>query len=406
MKKVAVVLAGAALLAGCVKEAPKPVRAPGKGGAESGLRLVRLDAASLAQANLKITSVEERRVPVTVRANGRLTANEENTWRVGAITDGRIILVNAHVGDRVEKGQVLARMHSHDIHESRAMYRRAVAEFNRLQSNLEYSRRQRDRVRRLFEMKAASQEQVDTAENELRNAQTALRSAEIEMNRTRLHLVEFLEIAPEGSEEHDADPHPETHPEDLIPIRAPAPGTVLARLVTSGSVVQASGDLFVISDLSTIWVMAAVQEEFLTKIHVGMPARVIVQAYPDRAFYGRVAKIDEKLDAATRTVQARVEVGNPRGLLKPEMYAAVELEAGGSEAGLYVPQVAVQDVNGQSTIFVEAQRGVFEPRPVETGRAIEGLVEIRRGVRPGERVVAEGSFVVKSQLLKSTLAEE
>ena len=247
---------------------------------------------------------------------------------------------------------------------------------------------------------------MDTAENELKNVSTALRGAEIEVNRTRLHLEEFLGIPAEGSEEGEHDPKVEMHPEDLIPVRAPATGTVLTRLITPGAVVQASGDMYVICDLSTIWVIAAVNEEFLSKVHPGMWARVKVQAYPDHAFTGKVTKIDEKLDPETRTVQVRVEVDNRRGLLKPEMYASVELDAGGSEQGLYVPQVAVQDVNGQATVFVEKAAGHFEPRPVELGGSLEGLVRIRGGLKSGERVAGEGSFILKSQLLKSSLSEE
>jgi len=88
------------------------------------------------------------------------------------------------------------------------------------------------------------------------------------------------------------------------------------------------------------------------------------------------------------------------------MYASVELDGAGSEIGLWAPATAVQDVNGQSTIFIEKSPGKFEARPVETGRALEGMVQILRGLKPSERVVSEGSFIVKSQLLKAALAEE
>ncbi len=408
MKRKAVVLFVAAFAAGCSKSPPPApaaaveTKAPGKDEARS----VTLDAAAMKEANIQVVAAAERSVPLVVRANGRLTTNENTTWRVGAITDGRIIVADAKVGDRVEKGQVLARMHSHDIHESRALYRRAVAESNRLQANAAFAQKQRDRMRRLYEMKAASQEQVEQTENELKNAQIALKNAEIEVNRTKQHLVEFLEIPVEGSEEHEHDPAPETHLEDLIPIRAPASGIVLTRNVTPGAVVSTAGDLFVICDLSTIWAMAAVQEEFLSKVRTGMSARVSVQAYPERSFAGRVVKIDEKLDPATRTVPVRVEVDNRHGLLKPEMYATVELEAGGSEAGVFVPQAAVQDLNGQPAVFVQKSAGVFEARPVELRSTMEGLVEIGRGLKPGELVASGGSFILKSQLLKASLSEE
>jgi cobalt-zinc-cadmium efflux system membrane fusion protein len=404
MKNLWLVLLTLCLLASCRNQAPKASTA-GVEPAPAAPRVVQLNASSLAQAGIRIETATWRTVPVTIRANGRLTANEERTWRVGALTEGRVMQVLVRVGDTVQKGQVLARMFTHDVHESRALYHRAVAEYNRLQANLDYARRQRDRVRRLLDMKAASQEQLDAAENELRNAETALRAAEIEVSRTRHHLLQFLEIpieAPEHQEPGSTGPSED----DLIPIRAPAAGVVLSRLVTPGSVVQPSGELFLISDLSTIWVIANVQEEFLSRVRPHMPALVAVQAYPNRRFTARVLRVDEKLDPETRTVQAIVELDNRHGLLKPEMYATVELEAGESERGIFIPQSAIQDLNGQPTVFIQAGPGRFEPRPVLTGRTLDRLVEIRHGLNAGERVVTEGSFVLKSHLLKSALSED
>jgi len=410
MRRMAWVAAALALvLGGCSKTAEQPApaaeKSPAKGAKEE-TKLVELDAAGVKEARVVVAPVILRSVPLTIRANGRLSTNENTSWRVGAVTEGRIIEVTAKVGDRVQKGQVLARMHSHDIHESRALYRKAVGDYNRLQATSDFAQRTRDRMRRLYEMKAASLEQVDQAENEWKTAQSALANAAIEVSRTKNHLVEFLEVSIEGTEEHEHDAGPEHHPEDLIPIRSPAAGIVLTRSITPGAVVGASNDLFLICDLSTIWAMAAVQEEHLAQLRPGMLARVSVQAYPNRPFMGRLAKIDEKLDPETRTVSVRIEIDNRTGLLKPEMYSTVEIEAGGSERALFAPQTAVQDVNGQSLVFVEKSAGKFEPRPVETGRTLEGLVQILRGLKDGERVVSEGSFILKSQMLKASLSEE
>lgn len=395
----------ALLLAACGKQ-PEPPKADAKTKGREEMKLVELDAASLKEVTLAVAPVVQRSIPLTVRANGRLTTNENTTWRVGAVTDGRIIIAEAKVGDHVTKGQILARMHSHDIHESRALYRKAVTDLDRMKSGVEFATRQRDRLTRLYALKAASQEQLDSAENELKIAKSAVANAQIEANRTKLHLIEFLEVSVGGSEEQDHDPGPEAHLEDLIPVRAPAAGIVLTRSVTPGTVVTASNDLFTICDLSTIWAIAAVQEENLAKLHPGMAATITVQAYPDRTFHGSVVKIEEKLDAETRTVAVRVQIDNRQGLLKPEMYATVALAAGGSEPALFVPQESVQDVNGVATVFVEKQTGKYEPRLVETGSSSDGLVQILRGLQGGERVVAAGSFILKSQLLKSSLSEE
>jgi cobalt-zinc-cadmium efflux system membrane fusion protein len=402
---VAILLAGCSSREAPTAPAPAASAAPAAASANAGPRIVEMSEAAQKEARLFLETVEVRSLPVTVRATGRLTTNENTTWRVGSITDGRVISVSARPGDQVIKGQILARMHSHDIHESRAEYRRAHSERTRAQSNLDFTRRQRDRLRRLFEMKAASQEQVEQADNEVRNAEAVLKNAENELGRTRLHLTEFLQIPIEGPEEHGHSADPEVHEEDLIPVRAPETGIVLTRLITPGAVVTASSDLFVICNLSTIWAMAAVQEEHLSRLRVGMPAQVTVQAY-ERTFPGRVGKIDEKLDPQTRTVQVRVEIDNRQSLLKPEMYSTVELEAGGSEPALLVQPESVQDVNGQATVFVHLGGTRFEARAVETGRQVGPRVQVMRGLRGGDRIVAEGSFVLKSQLLRASMSGE
>ena len=391
----AAMLAGA----GCSRGPEKPVQAESaaaKPPAGGDSRAVTLDAKAQKEAGLQMAEVARKAVPQTVRATGRLVNNENTTWRVGAVTEGRILHAIAKVGDLVKEGQILADMHSHDIHEARALHLKAMADLSRAQANEAFAQKNRDRMRRLFEMKAASQEQVEASENETKNAATGVRNAEVEVERTKKHLTEFLDI-PEISQK-DEDDH--------IPVRAPATGVVLQRNVTPGSVVTPSTDMYIISDLSTIWAIASVQEENLPKLRVGMPARVFVQAYGGQPFYGRVGKIGEVLDAATRTVSVRVELKNADGRLKPEMYASVDLDFGGSEEALFVPESAPQDVNGQTVLFVWKGGDQFEVRPVELGRAIEGQSQVVRGLRPGESVVGRGSFILKSQLLKASLSEE
>ncbi len=388
-----------ALLAGC-KPSPQPASQPPAAKAPPALEAV-FDQDALAQARLEIVGVTRRAVPVTIQASGRLTTNELTTWRVGSITDGRIVDTPANVGDRVTKGQLLARMFSHDIHEARAEYSRALAEASKARSQLDFTDRQRDRARRLHQMKAASLEQVEHAEAEYRSAQGALAAAEIEVARTRNHLTDYLEIPAEAPARAGAGPS-----EDLIPVHSPAAGVVLSRMITPGAVVAANSDLFLISDLSSLWAIAAVQEEHLSRLRTGMAVRIDVQAYPGRRFPGRVLKIDEKLDAETRTVSVHILVDNPAQLLKPEMYANIELDAGASAEALFVPQVAVQDLNGKPVVFVESGAGRFIPRAIAAGRPMGGLLEITSGLQAGDRVVARGAFIVKSQLLRASMSEE
>ncbi|MBI4876241.1 MAG: efflux RND transporter periplasmic adaptor subunit [Acidobacteria bacterium] len=397
------ILAAALLAAGCSRgkvETVKPEAPP----AAAGAREIGLSARMQSEGGVAVEAVAVRSLPQVLRANGRIPVNDNRPWRVGAMTEGRIMRVLANVGDAVSSGQVLARMHSHEIHEARAVYRKAVADLAQARSQEEYVTRTRDRAKRLHDLKAASLEQVEHAEAELHNSQTARVNAEGESERARQHLIEYLQIPvgepkphTEGEEEPD---------EDLIPIRAPASGTLLTRNITAGTVVAPSTELFVITDLASLWMIAAVSEENLPKLRVGLPARVFVQAYPEHPFVGRITRLGEELAPTTRTIKARVELPNSGGRLKPEMYATAEIEAGGSEPAIFIPQTAPQEVGGQRVVFVRRAADRFEVRPVEIGRTLEGSLEVVRGLKAGEALVVRGSFLLKSQLLKSSLAGE
>ena len=357
-----------------------------------------LSPAAQRQAGVAVERVQARPIPQTLRSTGRLTNNENTTWRVGAITEGRIVSVLANPGDPVKSGQVMARMHSHQIHDGRADYRKAVAELSRLKSVESFARRARDRARRLFELKAGSLEQAEHAETELRNAEIGVANGQIEVERARRHLVEFLGVSAEDDGHDDEN--------DLIPVRSPAAGTVLSRKVTPGTVVTPANDLFEVADLSTLWAIAEVNEEHLTRLRAGMPVTVHVQAYPNENFLGRIGKLGESLDPATRTVKVRVDVPNSRGRLKPEMYATTEIELGVSDSAIFVPAAAIQEMRGEQVVFQRTAPDRFEPRHVEPGRSVEGAVEIVRGLKGGEEIATAGSFILKSEYLKASLKEE
>ncbi len=403
----AIMMAPLLALLGCSGEtgastAPQAAATEAPAAVRNASHVVTLDGAAQRDVGIVVREVEMQSMPEAVQATGRITINEESTWRVGAVTDGRIVEIDARIGDRVERGQVLARMHSHDIHESRAEFQRAVSDLDRLKSQLTYAQSVRDRTRRLYDLKAASLQQVEQSEAEVRNAETALRNGEVELERARKHLEEFLGV-PAEAPESDANG---ADTADLIPILAPAAGTLLERNVTSGTMVGPTGDLFVITDLSTLWMIAEVSEENLSKLRVGTPVHVVVQAYPDRTFDGRLAMLGTELDPTTRTIMARVELPNGRRLLKPEMYGTAEIDAGGSRQAIYIPETAVQEINGESAVFVQSAPNDFTARTVSTVSGGNGNVEVTDGLQPGDRIAVEGGFLLKSQLMKSSLSEE
>lgn len=402
----AAVAAGALLLAACGSKPPEAVQPAAKTEApkvEKSASEVVLDARQLAEAKIVVEEVRKRSLPQSIRATGRVAINENKTWRIGAITDGRATQVMVNAGDSVKPDQVLARLHSHDVHEGRAQYQKALSELARWKAQESHMRRTRDRMKKLYELKAGSFEQLDHSEADLRNAEEAIRQAQYEVERTKTHLLDFLEVPIDDPATHSAGDHGE---EDLIPVKSPAAGIVISRTVTIGTVVQPGGEMFVITDPSMLWVIAAVAEEHLGKLRIGMPVSITVQAYPGHPFRGRLVKLGEQLDPATRTIQARIEVPNPGRLLKPEMYASADLETTSTETAVLVPEAAIQEVKGQQAVFVERAPGRFEAVAIQTGRQVSGLVEAIDGLRSGDRVATGGSFILKSQLLRKSLDEE
>lgn len=392
----------AVLLAGCSRETVPQVaaaasEAPGTPpAAESNVVTVPADVQK--ENGIVTAAVHRKPVAESARATARITNDENSTWRVGSIIEGRVVQVLANQGDVVQKDQILAKMHCHDIHEARALYMKAKAEVDRSKGAVDLSTRQRDRLKRLYDLKAGALARVEQKDAELRNAQTEARNAAVEMERARTHLEEVLGIP--------AEPVPGDEDSDLVPIRAPAAGVILTRNVTPGTVVTPATDLYLISNLESLWAMTELPEKYLGKLRPGMQARVTVEAYPGEVFMGRIGRLGETLNPDTRTARVRVELPNARRRLKPEMYATVEIELGAGEPVLTVPAEAVQDVRGQQSVFVQTAPDKFEIRPVEVGRTLDGAFEITSGLKGEEVICVKAAFLLKSQFLKSTLADE
>ena len=377
-------LATAVLLSCRPKPAPQAAAPP-----KEKDHFVQFDAATDREAGIKLGVVTARARASAIQANGHLVVNEDATWLVGALTAGKIMQVLAKTGDFVKTGEVLAWMHSDDVHNTRSAYRQNIDEFERRKVLSEHARRVRDRTRRLFDLKAASREQLEAADTELRNTEHAMATAEIEIAKEKTHLTEFLEVPVDSTTQA------------LIPIRAPAAGTVTDRMATLGTVVTAGNHVFTISNLSTLWMLAAVNEADLAGVRVGQAVAVNVKSYPGETFPARVIKLGEKLDAVTRTLQVRVAVPNAGGRLKPEMFATAEIAAAVSTNVPTVPESAVQEMNGSKVVFVKTAAGRYEPRKVTLGATAGGFHEVMSGVEAGETIVVHGAFLLKSELLKS-----
>jgi len=338
--------------------------------------------------------------PQMLRVSGRIALADNRTWRVGVRTDGLVMIVNAGLGDYVQKGQILARYHADEVREARAQYRTAVADLTRLEAAFSQAQRKYDRAQKLLSLKAGSIQQVEETRQEMVSAQSALKGGQIAVDRVKDQLEDDLRVP--------ADPPPGTPAEiaDDVPILAPASGYIIEKFVTPGKTVQPSTDTFLIGDLSQVWMLASVRQEQLAELRVGQSATVNLQGTTGQSFTGKITNLGQELDPATRAMQVRIVLNNPGNRLRPEMLATAEIPVGERKPVMSVPSDAVQQIDGQDVVFVRTTADRFTVRPVHTGETAGGKTPVLDGLKAGEQIVVRGSFTLKSQLLKSTMESE
>jgi Cu(I)/Ag(I) efflux system membrane fusion protein len=181
-----------------------------------------------------------------------------------------------------------------------------------------------------------------------------------------------------------------------LTFRSPAAGIVTEKKALQGMRFMPGEMLYQVADLSSVWLIAEIFEQDIGLVAAGAAARVRINAYPDRLFEGRVSYVYPTLNAATRTAPVRIELANPEQLLKPAMFAQVELPVETGEA-LTVPASAVIDSGTRRIVLVELGEGRFEPREVRLGARGEQLVEVLEGVREGEPVVVAANFLIDAE---------
>ncbi len=359
-----------------------------------------LTADQQAAAMVETRAVAFSQEPDMLRVKGRIALADDRTWKVGVRTVGSVLAVFANLGDYVHKGQVLARYHADEVRDSRALYRTALAELSRVRAAAAQAQRNRDRAQRLLELKAGSIQQVEQTQQDLVSAQAAVKKAEIEVDRGRDLLEDDLRV-PADPPANRAD---ET--EDEVPILAPADGYVIEKNVTPGKTVELSAVTFVIGDLSKVWMLASVRQEDLGKLRTGQSAFVTLLAPDALRIPGKVTNLGQEFDPNTRMMQVRIELANKNGRLRPEMLAGADIPVGTGKPVLSIPSDAVQQVNGQDVVFLRTAPDRFAVRPVRVGETENGKTPVLEGLKAGDEIVIHGSFILKSQLLKSTLESE
>ena len=195
---------------------------------------------------------------------------------------------------------------------------------------------------------------------------------------------------------------PELLGKDLA-LKTPMSGIVIERTATVGELVDKSKAIYTISDPTQLWVIAEIKERDIALVKLAQAAAFTVLAYPQETFHGQVVLLGNQVETASRTLEVRIVVDNTDGRLKPGMFADVEITTTLLDNVLLIPSSALQTIGEDQIVFVALNGSKFEKRVVKLGPAQQGRVQVLAGVQSGEQVVTTGSFILKSQLLKSEM---
>ncbi len=360
---------------------------------------VTIESADQKKAGISVAPVEVESLPQVLTLNGEVAVNEQRTSHVGVVADGRVTALNVLPGASVRRGAVLGQVHSHSVHETAGALMQAFAALEHATREVNLATQSHDRYDRLYAIQAASLEEKQKSEQDLAQARQSLADAQANVHMEREHLSELLQVSPQTLTPNNL------YDRELVPIRSPIDGIVTSRSLTVGQVVDTGTEAFVVSDLSTVWVMAAANERDISSVRKGANVDVTTQAFPDTPFRGTVEQVGNMLDPQTRTLPVRLVLPNPHYHLRPGMFAAAHIAGSATRQAVFIPEKALQNINGNEIVFLTKDGTTFRPQVVKSGTRSQGRTEIVQGLKPGDRIAVNGAFMVKGELLKSTVGD-
>jgi cobalt-zinc-cadmium efflux system membrane fusion protein len=342
-------------------------------------------------ATLTIEPVTQRAFRAEHVTEGKIAVDEDRSTPVFSPYAGRVTKLLARPGDSVVQGQPLFVIEAADTVQAQNDFVAAVTGLNKAKSQLDLAQIQDTRAKDLFEGRAIPLKDYQQTQAGLISAQNDLRSADIalEAARNRLRILGLSDEAISAFQTKGIINREVT-------IFAPLSGTVVQRKIGPGQYVNsgASDPVFVIGDLSTVWLTAFVRETESSTVAVGQEISFVVLALPGREITARINYVSAAIDPSTRRLLVRATVDNPGGLLKPEMFANVTIFSAGDHPAIGVPKQALIYEGDQVRVWVAHDDKSIELRQIKTGLANGDLVEVQGNLKPGEQIVTKGSLFI------------
>jgi cobalt-zinc-cadmium efflux system membrane fusion protein len=369
----------ALVCAGCGREAAVVSAHKEAAPQEPGFVTIPVDSPKLAR--IHVATVENMEFASDeVTAPGRVEANPNRISKVVMPVGGRLRQVLVRLGDAVTEGQPLLIIDSPDAGAAMTAYRQAQAQARQARSLMGKSEKDLTRLRELYDHRAAALKEVQAAENDLAQAQAALEQAQAACD-DAVHRLDLLGLKPGQA----AD----------VTVRSPIPGKVLDIAAVPGEYrSDTTAVLMTVADLSSVWISADVPESLIRKITLGEFIEVQLSAYPGETFRGRVARIADTVDPQTRTIKVQTEIANPGGRLRPEMFGQIRHTHGMASLPA-IPYAAIVQRDGKNLALIEAGPGRFREQAINMGARQGDMVAVLSGIHAGERVVTDGTMLLR-----------
>jgi cobalt-zinc-cadmium efflux system membrane fusion protein len=332
-----------------------------------------LSEAQIAAADIKLADVQARAMGTYISLPGEVTVDEERTAHVVPPSAGVVERVLVGLGQKVAAGDALATIVSQQVSELRSDTAAAAR-------RVELARTTFKRERQLWMDGISAEQDYLQAQQTLQEAEIALANA-----RQKNQTINPQEDAADGSR---------------YTLRAPFDGVLVEKHLVAGEVVSESSNAFTVADLSRVWVTFSVSPRDLEQVKVGQSVRVSAPEL-GREATAKVTYVSRVLGEQTRTATGRIDLDNADGIWRPGLFVSVALATERHEAKAVIPITSIQDVEEKASVFVRTAEG-FVVRPVTLGTRSDGFVEVREGLKAGERVAATGSFILKSELGKGS----
>jgi membrane fusion protein, heavy metal efflux system len=377
------------LLTGCGPSDTPAADAPRDAAPES-VNVVRISPDSPQMRQIRVAPVEQATMPTDeIVAPGRVTINPNRISRVLPQVGGRVVKVLVKFGDAVQQGQPLLTLDSPDADAAVSAYAQAESTERQTKAALQKADFDLQRAKALFTFQGIAEKDLLQAENDQATATSNYAIAQAVREQTSRKL-QLLELKPN-----------EFHQELLV--RAPIAGQVLEVNVAPGEYragisfhTDTTAPLMTVADLSTVWMSSDVPEPFIRLVHIGEAVTITLVAFPGEVLTGRVARIGDVLDAQTRTLKVHVELPNPQGRFRPDMYGTTR-HSGPLRMTVVIPAAAIIQEYGRSLVFFERGPGAFERRAVTTGTRAGDRLAVLSGLQPGDRIVVDGAVLLKGQ---------